>query len=362
MTKKKLRIVHYLNQFFGQIGGEDKADVGLSVKEGPVGPGVLLQKLIGEDGAVVATVICGDNNFAANLERASEEALKLIEPYKPDILFAGPAFAAGRYGLNCGEICKRVGGKLGIPAITGMYQENPGMDIYRKDCYIAKTGNSAAKMSEAVTRMVNIARKIVSPEKSPKVIVGDQIGKPAEDEYYPRAVLRNELTEKTTACRAVDMLLSKIQGRPFLSEVVMPKYELIPPPPAVKDMKRCEVALVSDCGLCPKGNPHGLSGRGNKVWCTYEADELFPEKGPLPAYEVAHTGYYPKDVLENPYRIVPVDIMRELESEGLIGKFHPTYFCTSGNITPTMVCSDMGDGIAAEIKKREIGAVILTST
>ena len=173
MTKKKLRIVHYLNQFFGQIGGEDKADVGLSVKEGPVGPGVLLQKLIGEDGAVVATVICGDNNFAANLERASEEALKLIEPYKPDILFAGPAFAAGRYGLNCGEICKRVGGKLGIPAITGMYQENPGMDIYRKDCYIAKTGNSAAKMSEAVTRMVNIARKIVSPEQEPQ---GDRGG------------------------------------------------------------------------------------------------------------------------------------------------------------------------------------------
>jgi glycine reductase len=98
------------------------------------------------------------------------------------------------------------------------------------------------------------------------------------------------------------------------------------------------------------------------VWCTYEADDLFPEKGALPAYDVAHTGYYPKDVLENPYRIVPVDIMRELEREGVIGKFHPTYFCTSGNLAPNLVCHDMGEGIAAEIKKRQIGAVILTST
>ena len=31
MGSKKLRIVHYLNQFFGQEGGEDKADKGLMV-------------------------------------------------------------------------------------------------------------------------------------------------------------------------------------------------------------------------------------------------------------------------------------------------------------------------------------------
>jgi glycine reductase len=362
MSKKKLGVVHYLNQFFGQIGGEDKADVAFSVREGPVGPGVLLQKLLGEDGTIMATIICGDNYFAGNLDRASEEALKLVEPFKPDILFAGPAFAAGRYGLNCGEFCKKVGGKLRIPAITGMDQENPGVEIYRRDCYIAQTGNSAAKMPEAVGRMVSIARKVISTETHSKVLAGDQIGKPSEDDYFARGVLRNEHTEKTAACRGLDMLLAKIKGQPFVSEVVMARYDSIPPPPPVKDLASCEVALVSDCGLCPKGNPHGLSGRGNKVWCTYETKSLFPEKGPLPEYEVAHTGYYPKEVLENPYRILPVDILRDLEKEGIIAKFHPTYFCTSGKVTPNLVCHDMGEGIAAEIKKREIGAVILTST
>jgi betaine reductase len=33
-----LRVVHYVNQFFGGIGGEDQANVGVSVKTGAVGP------------------------------------------------------------------------------------------------------------------------------------------------------------------------------------------------------------------------------------------------------------------------------------------------------------------------------------
>ena len=37
MTDKKYRVVHYLNQFFGQIGGEEKADVPPMVKEGAIG-------------------------------------------------------------------------------------------------------------------------------------------------------------------------------------------------------------------------------------------------------------------------------------------------------------------------------------
>jgi len=362
MSKKNLRVIHYLNQFFGQIGSEEKADVGFSVKDGPVGPGVALQNALGDDGKILATVICGDNYFAGNLNRAVEEALKLIESFKPDILFAGPAFGAGRYGVSCGELCKVVSQKLGIPAITGMYQENPGVEMYRKDCYIVQTAGNAAKMTEAINRMVKIARKLISTAQNSKILSGDQIGKPSEDDYFPRGVVKNEYTDKTAAARGLDMLLAKINGRPFVSEMMMPKYSIVPPSPPVNDMTSCEVALVSDCGLCPKGNPHGLSGRGNKVWCTYEMDDLFPKKGPLPDYDIVHTGYFPMEVLADPYRVLPVDILRDMEREGIIGKLHPTYFCTSGNATVYQACCDMGEEIAAEIKKRQIGAVILTST
>ena len=34
------RVVHYINQFFGGIGGEEKADHKPEVREGVVGPGM----------------------------------------------------------------------------------------------------------------------------------------------------------------------------------------------------------------------------------------------------------------------------------------------------------------------------------
>ena len=35
----QIRVVHYLNQFFAQIGGEDKAEIGPQIKPGLIGPG-----------------------------------------------------------------------------------------------------------------------------------------------------------------------------------------------------------------------------------------------------------------------------------------------------------------------------------
>jgi glycine reductase len=36
---KKIRVVHFINQFYGQIGGEDKADIATHLKEGFVWSG-----------------------------------------------------------------------------------------------------------------------------------------------------------------------------------------------------------------------------------------------------------------------------------------------------------------------------------
>ena len=40
------RIVHYLNQFYGQIGGEEFADQEPILREGIVGPGTGLQAVL----------------------------------------------------------------------------------------------------------------------------------------------------------------------------------------------------------------------------------------------------------------------------------------------------------------------------
>ena len=75
---QKIRVVHYLNQFFAQIGGEDKGDVGPAVKAGVIGAGRALQQALGEDGEVVATIYCGDNYFAEHQEQVIDELLQRI--------------------------------------------------------------------------------------------------------------------------------------------------------------------------------------------------------------------------------------------------------------------------------------------
>src|SRR6266550_2162384 len=108
-----VRIVHYLNQFFGGIGGEKEADVGLQVREGPVGPGLGLMKALGERGQIVATLICGDNYFNNQISTALPAILEAIKGHSPDVVVAGPAFNAGRYGFACGEVSKAVVEQLG---------------------------------------------------------------------------------------------------------------------------------------------------------------------------------------------------------------------------------------------------------
>ena len=363
MSEKKLKVVHYLNQFFGQIGGEDKADIGFMIKIGPAGPGLALQKALGDKADVEATIICGDNYFSKNPDAASEEGLKLIASYQPDLFFAGPTFAAGRYGIACGAMCKAVVEKLGIPAITGMYEENPGVDLYRKYAFICKTGNSALNMAESISKMTGLAFRLLSKEKAMYLVSRENLPKPDEYGYFPRVILRNEYTDKSAAKRSVDKLLAKMKGGLFESEVILPRFETVQSPSPVKDLRACEIILISDGGLVPKGNPDGLSGRGNLRWTKYEIETFLPEKFNSSNYEIAHTGYFPVQVLEDPNRLIPVDAMREFVKDGKVGRLHPTFFSTSGNATVSRRCAEMGEEMGEEIKKRGgIDAVILTST
>ena len=63
-----MRIVHYLNQFFGGIGGEEVAGTPLEEKLGAVGPGCLFEQVMGGSTEVVFTLICGDNYAVENQE------------------------------------------------------------------------------------------------------------------------------------------------------------------------------------------------------------------------------------------------------------------------------------------------------
>ena len=362
MAQKKLRVVHYINQFFGQIGGEDKADVGFSVKEGPVGPGMLLQKHLGDRGEIVGTIICGDNYFSANLEKAAKELLELIAPFKPDLFFAGPAFAAGRYGISCGHACKVIGEKYKIPVVSGMFEENPGVEVYRPHAYIAKTSNNAAQMGQAMENMASIAFHLVDNTHGDLFVGGFGIGTPEEEGYFPQMMIRNVFTDKTAAKRSVDMCLARIKGEPFQTEMPYAVFEKINPAPGIKNLKKARIAIVSDGGLVDKDNKGNIKTRGCSVWTSYNLDDFFsPDKKPEDFY-VSHTGYYGVDVIADRNRMVPYDILSELEDLGEIEALHKTYYVTCGNSTVAKWSAQMGREIVEELKRDGVDGVILTST
>lgn len=346
-----LRVVHYLNQFFGGIGGEEKASEGPQVKEGMVGLGRALQSALKERGEIVATVICGDNYFAERSEQATQEVLKLIIPYRPDIVIAGPAFNAGRYGIACGEVCKAVQIKLGIAVVTGMYEENPGVDLYKRDVYIVKTADSARDTATVIPRMVNLALKLVTKEK---------IGRPAEEGYLPRGIIKNEPIDKSAAERAVSMVLAKIKGQPFEPELELPKFDKVKPAPAIKDLTSAKLALVTDGGLVRKGNPDKMESHKATRFGSYNIkglDFLDPQD-----FEANHIGYDTVFVNQNPNRLVPLDVMRDMERERVIDRLHEVIYATAGVGTSLDNARNIGQGIAKHLKAGGVDGVILTST
>ena len=346
-----MRIVHYLNQVFAGIGGEDKAGMSLETREGAAGPGKLFEQLIGGDAKVVLTLVCGDNYAVENQDTMVAAAVQIIRQANADLLIAGPCFQAGRYGMAAGALCAAVQSQLNIPVLAAMSEENPGTDLYRELMYIVDSGANAANMRDALRKMSGLARKLIDNQP---------VGLPKEENYFPRGFIRDQFVDQTAAERLVDMVLAKVKGDPFESEMAPTMFSPVPMPPGVKNLKRAKLLLITDGGLVPKGNPDNIQGSAATRWGSYKIDGCDDLKGE--DYEISHGGYDPQFVREDPDRLVPLDVMRELEQSGAIGELYEEFLSTSGLANPLSNTRRMGREMADKAKRLGIDAVILTST
>jgi glycine reductase complex component B subunit gamma len=351
MDSRALRVVCHVNQFFGQLGGEEQAGAAPRSVPGAVGSARAVQQALGDAGAVVATVICGDNHAAEHGERAIAALVELVAEASPDLLVAGPAFLDGRYGVACGALCAAVQARLGIPAVTGMHAENPGVELHRGQVYIVRTGAEATRMLQEVTRVVALGLTLAR---------GETPGGPATDGYFPRGRTANVVAAATAAERATAMLLDKLAGRPFTSEVPRPAFSRIAAPRLLKSLDGATIALVTDGGLVPRGNPDGIEPLNATRYGAYSiAGQRELDAG---AYDNPHRGYDTSWVKADPHRLVPVDVARELEQRGAIGKLHETVYSTVGVATTLAQSARMGQEIADKLRAAGVDAVILTST
>lgn len=348
---RALRVVHYINAFYGGLGGERAAETPIHMQEGAMGPGRLLIQQLAGQGDVIATWICGDGYFTAHEDDVAAWVGERLREIEPDVLIAGPAFGSGRYGLACGRVCV-VAERLGIPAITGMHVENPGSDLYRGEhLYIVATEASAVGMPQAMARMVALGLKRSR---------GEPIGSAFEEGFLPRAVRRTVLTERPAAERAVDMALRKVRNAPFVSELTIETFESIPAPSPLGDLSTTRCALVTEAGLVLKGNPHRLPSAGATHWASYAIAGM--DRLVSGAWDVIHGGYDNAAALQDPNRVVPLDALRELERAGQLGELFDTLYVTVGNQSSLNAMRRIGAEIAAELQQCGVGAVIVPAT
>lgn len=347
----KYKVVQYINQFFAQIGGEEKADVPPQVVKGIVGPGNLLAANLGPDYEIVATVICGDSYFGDNLEKAKAELIEMIKENNPDLFVAGPAFNAGRYGVACGTMAKMVLDELNIPVITGMYKENPGVDMFKKDLYIVETEISAAKMKNAMEKIAILAKKMINKE---------EIGSPAVEGYIERDIRVNYFNERRGSERAVEMLLKKIKKEEFKTEYPMPVFDRVDPLPAIKDISKVKVAVVTSGGIVPQGNPDRIESSSATKYGIYDITGM--DSMSKKDFMTIHGGYDRAFVTENPNLVIPLDVLRDLEREGVIGELCNYFVSTTGTGTSVGNAKGFGEEFSKKLVADGVGAVLLVST
>lgn len=288
-----MKAILYINQFFGQIGGEEFAGHEPEIREGIVGPGMAYAKALKDEVEITHTIICGDNFMGSETDEAIKRILEFLDDKEFDIFFAGPAFRAGRYGAACGHICSAVQKKFGVPAITSMNEENPGVEMYRKEMYIFQGGASAAAMRKDVAKISAFALRL---------LYGETLYSAEEEGYFGRGVRDQIWLDPPVPAtdRVMDMLLKKVNGEAYHSELVIPKSERAPIAPAAAN--------------------------------------------------------------DDPNVVLPLDVLKEYAEEGKIGGVYPYFYATVGTGTTQAEASRMGQEIAEELIEDGVKAVILTST
>lgn len=346
----KFKVLYYVNQFFGQVGGEEKAGMEPQYKKETIGPALGFNGLLGEEGEVIGTLICGDNYFNENKEKALEYIMKVVKEENPDIIVAGPAFNAGRYGMACAGVVNRVVDELNIPVVTGMYIENPGVEQAKAKSIVVKVADSAAGMRKALPVMVNIVKKLMN---------GEELGLPAEEGYIPQGKRLTVFSEKRGSRRAVDMLIARFNNEEFETELPMPVFDTVDPAPGIKDLSKATIALVTSGGMVPHGNPDRIQSASAQIWGKYDVSGREALTG---EYCTIHGGFDPVYANEIPDRVAPLDMLKEFEKEGKIGDVFKYFYTTTGTGTSVGNSIKFGKEIGKELKEAGVDGVILTST
>src|SRR5207247_546982 len=129
--------------------------------------------------------------------------------------------------------------------------------------YAVPAGRTAAGMKDALEAMTSLGRRLAADtELGPAEIEG----------YLPRGIRRPGYREKPGAERAVAMLVAKLRGEPFRTEIPLEAYDAVAPSSPVTDLTQATLGLVTTGAVVPKGNPDRLRRASETRWSKYSLD------------------------------------------------------------------------------------------
>ncbi len=341
-----MRIVHYVNQFYAGLGGEDSAGIGPRVLDGTVGPGRLLSQLLGAEHRIVATIVCGDDYAASNIA-AAQELLGMAREAGAELLIAGPAFGSGRYGLACARLVAAAHAD-GLAAVATMHPDNPGITDAGAAPVVA-AGATAREMRPTLQQVATAVTKLAS---------GATLT--AADGLVTRAARIGRLVEQRAAARAVELVLRRLGGDRESTEVPAGGFDTVTPAAPIGAAAGVTVALVTEGAVVPAGNPDRLESARATRWLRYRIDDLDTLASGV--WESVAGGFATTAANADPNRLLPLDAARTLEREGTIGRLHGEFMVTVGNGTPVATARRFGVEWAAELRKAGVQAAILTAT
>ena len=160
--------------------------------------------------------------------------------------------------------------------------------------------------------------------------------------------------------RMVEMLVKKLNGEPFQTELPMPKLDRVPIAPAVKDLSKARIALVTTGGIVPVDNPDRIQSASATRWGRYDVSGADALKGG--EFKTIHAGFDPAAADADPNVITPIDALKVLEKEGVYGSLHPYFYSTVGTGTTEAEASRMAKEMIPLFQEDNVDAVIMVST
>ena len=211
------------------------------------------------------------------------------------MLVCGPSFGSGRYGYACGLLAREAAqarhpGGLRHGSREPGGRRGRGRRLRRSD-ELERRGDARGASDDRGAR---------PPARSRR-------GARAADEegYLPRGLRRNERAGVTGAARAVECSCSKLGGETRTE--VAAAFDHVAPPPPVATMAEAKLALVTEAGCVPQGNPDGLPTIRAAAWLRYPiGDAASLEQG---RYESVHGGFDVTAANRDPNRLVPLDVV-----------------------------------------------------